>query len=145
MILVLFIAYHSHNYPNKNKLVNIEELLLPINLTILYAALYQNSERIFCIVTNVMISLAFIPFCTIVLYHFLMYTCYCNIVGALQTTKQAIMKYFTKSNKSQNSNYQQLLDIPDSGGSRISKREVSLQHKCTTRPYLHDNRAQQLS
>ena len=113
MILVIFIAYHSHNYPHKNKLVNIQELFLLLNLAIMYAASYQSSESIFCIVTNVMISLAFIQFCTIVLYHFLMYTCHCNIVGTLQTTKQAIMKYFTKSNKSQNSNYQQLLDIPE--------------------------------
>ena len=113
MILVLFIAYHSHNYPHKNKLVNIQELLLLINLTIMYAASYQSSESIFCIVTNVMISLAFIQFCLMVLYHFLMYTCHCNIVCTLQIMKRAIMKYFTKDNKSQNSNYQQLLCIPE--------------------------------
>ena len=113
MILVLFIAYHSHTYPHKNKLVNIQELFLLLNLTIMYAASYQCSESVFSIVTNIMISLAFIQFCTIVLYHFLMYTYHCNIVSTLQNMEQAIMKYFTKDNKSQNSNHQTFLDIPE--------------------------------
>ena len=113
MILVLFNAYHSPTYPHKNKLVNLQELLLLINLTIMYAASYQSSERIFCIVTNVMISLTFIQFCTIVLYHFLTYTCHCNIVGTLKTMEQAIIKYFTKCNKAQASNHHELLDIPE--------------------------------
>ena len=113
MILVLFIAYQSHTYPYKNKLVNVQELLLLINLTIMYAASYQCSDNVFSIVTNVMISLAFIQLCTIVLYHFLTYTCHCNIVSSVQTMQHAIMKYFKRSNKSQNSNYHELLDIPD--------------------------------
>ena len=113
MILVLFNAYHSHTNPHKNKLVNVQELLLLINLTIMYAASYQCSESVFSIVTNVMISLAFIQFCIIMLYHFLTYTCHFNIVNTLQTIEQAIIKYFTKSKKSQNSNYHELLDIPE--------------------------------
>ena len=113
MILVLFNAYHSHTYPHKNKLVNVQELLLLINLTIMYAASYHCSESVYSIVTNVMISLAFIQFCVIMLYHFLTYTCHCNIVSTMQTMQQAIMKYFTKSKKSQNSNYHELLDIPE--------------------------------
>ena len=113
MILVLFNAYHSHTYPHNNKLINIQELLLLINLTIMYAASYHCSESVYSIVTNVMISLAFIQFCIIMLYHFLTYTCHCNIVSTMQTMQQAIMKYFTKSKKSQNSNYHELLDIPE--------------------------------
>ena len=54
--------------------MNIQEMLQLINLTIMYAVSYQNSENIFSIVTNIMISLGFIQFCTIVLYHFLTYT-----------------------------------------------------------------------
>ena len=113
LILVLFIAYHSCTYPHKNKLVNIQELLLLLNLTIMYAVSYQYSESVFYTVTNIMITLSFIQFFTTVLYHFLTYTCHCNIVGTLQTIEQGIKKYFTKSNKSQNLNYHELLDIPE--------------------------------
>ena len=60
-----------------------------------------------------MISLAFVQFSIIVLYHFLTYTCHCNVVSSLQTMEQIVMKYFTKSNKSQNSNDYVLLDIPE--------------------------------
>ena len=113
MILVVFIAYHSHTYPYKNKLVNVQELLLLINLTIMYAASYHYSESVFSVVTNVMISLALLQFCIIVLYHFLTYTCHCNKLSTLQTMQQAIVKRFTKSKKSQNSNNNELLDIPE--------------------------------
>ena len=114
MILVLFTGYHGYIHPNKSKLVNIQELLLLINLTILYAISYQGSDSVFCIVTNVMISLAFIQFCTIVLYHFLTYTCHCNVVTLLQAGKQKIMKYFLpKENKWENLNDLELLDIPE--------------------------------
>ena len=38
-------------------------------------------------VTNVMISFAFVQLLMIVLYHFLSYTCQCNTAGLLQTLK----------------------------------------------------------
>ena len=66
MLLMIFSIYNGRIYPHKNKLVNIQELLLLLNLTIMYAVSYQCSESIFSIVTNVMISLAFIQFCMIV-------------------------------------------------------------------------------
>ena len=114
MILVPFTGYHGYIHPNKNKLVNIQELLLLINLTILYAISYQGSESVYYIVTNVMISLAFIQFCTIVLYHFLTYTCQCNVVTMLQAGKQKIMKYFSlEKDICQNLNNLELLDIPE--------------------------------
>ena len=114
MILVPFTGYHGYIHPNKNKLVNIQELLLLINLTILYAVSYQGSESVYYIVTNFMISLAFIQFCTIVLYHFLTYTCQCNVVTMLQAGKQKIMKYFSlEKDICQNLNNLELLDIPE--------------------------------
>ena len=61
-ILVLFTAYHGYTHPHKNKLVNIQELLLLVNLTIVYAASYYYSENVFAVVTNVMFSLATIQF-----------------------------------------------------------------------------------
>ena len=60
MILVLFTGYQGYIHPNKSKLVNIQELLLLINVTIMYAVSYQGRESVFSILTNVMISLAFI-------------------------------------------------------------------------------------
>ena len=113
IILVISTGYHGYTRPYKNKLVNIQELLLLINLAIMYAVSYQSNESVFSIVTNVMISLAFIQFCTIVLYHFLTYTCHCNVVIMFQTRKQKILEYFRKSNISQNLYDHELLDIPE--------------------------------
>jgi len=47
MILVLFTGYHGYTHPNKSKLVNIQELLLHINLTLIYAVSYQGSDGVF--------------------------------------------------------------------------------------------------
>ena len=82
----------------------------------MYAVSYQSNESIFFIVTNVMISLAFIQFCTIVLYHFLTYTCTChwNFVIMFQTVKQKMLKCIKKSNIShENLHQHELLDIPE--------------------------------
>ena len=111
MILVLFTGCHGYIRPNKSKLVNLQELILLINLTMLYAASYQCSDSTFSTIANVMISLAIIQFIIIVLYHFLTYTCHCNIVIMLQTAKEKIMKYNLKNNRSQNTLY--MLDIPE--------------------------------
>jgi len=113
MILVLFTAYHGYTRPSKNKLVNIQELLLLINLSIMYAVSYQSSYGVFSIVTNAMISLAFIQFCAIVLYHFLTYTCHCNVVIMFQSGKQKMMNIYFKKRECQDSNYLHLLDIPE--------------------------------
>ena len=113
MIIVIFTGYHGHAYPHKNKLVNIQELLLLLNLTIMYAVSYQYSESVFSIVTNIMISLAFIQFCTIVLYHFLIYTCHSNVVIMLQVGKEMMIKYCTKSNEHQNAYDVRMLNIPE--------------------------------
>ena len=113
VILVLFSGYHGYTRPHKNRLVNIQELLLLLNLTIMYAVSYQSSESIFSIVTNVMISFVFIQFCTIVLYHSLTYTCHWDFMILLQMGKQKVLKYFRRSNISQENRYQhELLDIP---------------------------------
>ena len=42
-----------------------------------------------------MISLALFQFCTIVFYHFLTYTCHCNVVTTLKTGKKRLMKLCT--------------------------------------------------
>ena len=61
------------------------------------AVSYQGSERIFSIATNFMISLAFIQLFAIVFYHFLTYTCRCNVVILLQNLKRKLMKLGCKS------------------------------------------------
>ena len=109
LILIFFTAYHGYTHLYKNKPVNIQELLLLINLTMMYAVSYQNSENVFSVALNVLISLAFVQFCTTALYHFLTYTCHCDIVSKLTS----VLKYITKKNKSESLNYLELLDIPE--------------------------------
>ena len=94
IILIIFACYFGYIQPYKNKAVNTQEFLLLANLIILHAiSPYQNiNKSIFIIITNVMISLAFIQFCTILLCHFLIYTCHCNIVIILETLKKKMMK-----------------------------------------------------
>ena len=84
VILVLFTGYHGYTHPNRNKLVNIQELSLLSNLTILYAASYHSNSELFSMVSNVMISLALFQFCAIILYHFLTHTCHCDVVVVLR-------------------------------------------------------------
>ena len=93
MILVVFATCHGYIRPNINKVVNIHELLLLINLTITYAVSYYSSNNIFSLVTNIMISLAFIQFSIIVLYHFLTYTCHLNVLTAFYTLNENAMRF----------------------------------------------------
>ena len=117
IILIIFACYFGYIQPYKNKAVNIQELLLLANLTILYAvSSYQNiNNGIFITVTNVMISLAFIHFCIILLCHFLTYTCRYNVVIILVTLKEKLMKLciLKKSTNKQHYNIISLLDIPE--------------------------------
>ena len=80
MILIVFSTCHGYIKPNKSKVVNFHEFLLLINLTIMYAVSYYSSSNVFSLVTNIMISLAFIQFSIIVLYHFLTYTCHLDVL-----------------------------------------------------------------
>ena len=93
MILVVFATCHNYIQPNKIKVVNIHELLLLINLTIRYAVSYYSSSNVFSLVTNIMISLAFIQFSTIVLYHFLTYTCHLNVLTTLHILRENAMRF----------------------------------------------------
>ena len=62
IILVLYIGYYGYVYPNKYRLVHIQELLLLVNLITIHAISYQDSYTIFSVVTNLMISVAFFNF-----------------------------------------------------------------------------------
>ena len=114
-ILIIFACHFGYTRPHKNKAVNTQELLLLANLTILHAiSSYQIiNNRIFIIVTNVTIGLAFIQFCTILLCHFLIYTCHCNVVIISVTLKEKLMKLCSRRKPDDHSNEISLLNIPD--------------------------------
>ena len=112
MLLIIFSICSGCIYPYKNKLVNIQELLLLINLTIMYAVSYQYSKIVFSIVINIMISLAFIQFCAILLYHFLTYTCHYDVEIALKTLRHKLLNLHNKSHSKDTFDVE-LLNIPD--------------------------------
>ena len=107
IILVVFTSYFGYIQPYKNRVVNVQELLVLVNLTILHVA-YKYS-----IFTSVMISLAFIQFSTIVLYHFLVYICHCNVVDILVMLKESIMKMCRLRRIDNGVNEVSLLNIPE--------------------------------
>ena len=90
--LIIFANFHGYIHPNKNKVINIQELLLLLNITILYAVSYYCSGSVFSLVTNIMISLALIQFLIIVLVHFLTYTCNYDVTGSLHSLWKNIMR-----------------------------------------------------
>ena len=94
-------------------MVDIQEFLLLINLTMMYAVSYHSNESVFCIVTNVTISLALIQFCALVLHHFLTYTYRCNTAIMLQTIKLTMTNLFTNKTECQYLNDANLLEIPE--------------------------------
>ena len=97
-------------HPNKNKLVNTQELLLLLNLSIMYVVSYQGSDQI---VFNVMISLAFVQFCTIVFYHFLTYTCHFSVMAILQTMRDKLTKFLHSKTDDNHQNCIALLNTPE--------------------------------
>ena len=111
MLLIAFSVYSGYVRPNKMKSVNIQELLLLINLTIMYAVSFQDNT--FFIVANTMISLAFVQFAIIISYHFLTYTCHCDIVHMERIVKEKVMKLCKKKPLSHVSNNIALLNIPE--------------------------------
>ena len=112
ILLIIFGFCSGSIFPNKSKVVNIQELLLLLNLTIMYAVSYQGG--IFFIVTNVMISVAFVQFGAIVMYHFFTYTCHCDATHMLRIAKQKLMtKLCNKRNSSSDLNDIALLNIPE--------------------------------
>ena len=108
IILVIFTGYYGYLQPNKNKIVNFQELSLLINLTILYAVSVRENKKIFSIIPNIMISLALIQFGIIAVGHFVIYTCHCKFF-----IKKKLFEKFSKKKSNQNSFEVALLDIPE--------------------------------
>ena len=78
VVLLLFIICFRSINPNKVSLVNFQELIVLVNINIIFVAHLYDYHGMYY-VTNLMIGLAFIHFCMIVLYHFLTYACHCNV------------------------------------------------------------------
>ena len=108
IILVLFSICYGYLQPNKNKLINIQELSLLANLIIMYVVAILNSENIFSVVINLMISVAFIQFCIIILCHFLTYTFHCNAA-----IKENLVKLWNRRKSNHCSYDVTLLNIPE--------------------------------
>ena len=108
IILVIFTGYYGYFKPNISKIVTFQELSTLINLTITYAVSIQEDEKIFSIITNVMMSLVFLQFSTIILCHFLVYTFHCSFA-----IKEKLMILFTRKKSNHSSFNVALLDIPE--------------------------------
>ena len=110
VILVIFSAFYGYIRPNKNKLVNIQELLLLTNLTIMHVASILNSKNIFSVIINIMIGFGFLQFCIIIICHFFLYSFHCNVAS-----KEHMMKLWRRK-KSKYFSYESditLLNISD--------------------------------
>ena len=110
IILVIYTSIFGYIRPNKNKLANLQELLLLLNVTIIHVASIQSSDFIFYFVINLMIGIAFIQLCFILLFHFLTYTCHFNMENALQYIKKKLAKCPNNDHHSINI---ALLNIPE--------------------------------
>ena len=108
VVLLLFIACFRSINPNKVNLVNIQELILLININITFVVnLYDYHGT----VTSLMVGFAFIQFSIIVLYHFLTYTCQCNVDNTLMIIKTKAMKCCKNDNH--RTRLVEMLDIPE--------------------------------
>ena len=107
IILVLFSICYGYIRPNKNKLINIQELSLLVNLTIMHIVSVLNSENVFSVVINLMICCAFVQFCIIILCHLLTYTFHYNV-----TIKKSLVKLWNRK-KPSGSYDVALLNIPE--------------------------------
>ena len=108
IILVVFTSYHGFLRPNKNTVINFMGLSILVNLTIVYAASIQENERIFSVITNVMMSLALLQFSIIVIGHILVHTFHCKF-----SIKEKLMILINKRKSNHRPFNIALLDIPE--------------------------------
>ena len=112
LILITFTALNGYIQPNKNHLINTQELLLLVNLSIMYTTAASHP----CwgnIVLNVMVSIAFLQFCGIVLMHFFIYVCKCSTGITVQSAKRKVLKFCCMKIKNPQPYDVKLLNIPE--------------------------------
>ena len=108
-ILILFSICYGYLQPNKIKLINIQELSLLANLTIIHVVSVMNSEDVFSVVVNLMICCAFTQFCLVILCHFIIHTFHHNF-----SIKENLMKLWKRRKSNHDSYYDiALLNIPE--------------------------------
>ena len=114
MLLVIFSITTGYVQPYKKKFVNIQELLLLTNISILYGtgASYETSGTIFFITNNFMIASSLLHFCAIMLYHFFTYTYHCSVIIMLQGSVKKLAGLLSHKRQIQ-ANGIWLLDIPE--------------------------------
>ena len=87
VFLVIFGLASGYIQPYKKRFQNIQELFLLTNLTILYgiAACYHNynTDVTFSITANILLTTTLLHFSTIMMCHFLIFTCHCNVIKIL--------------------------------------------------------------
>jgi len=112
MFMVFFTAASGYIQPYKNKFVNMQELGLLINVTMLYGVSIQSNTKLFSITANVMITIILLHFSTIVLIHLFIYTCHCSMM--MMTFKKRLKRllYIGKSDFPMKCDVQ-MLNIPE--------------------------------
>ena len=93
IVLLCYTLSFGYIYPNKNRLVNIQELLILLNLTIIYAVSYQSNNRIFSVFTNIMVVITVVQCCLIILCHILIYALHCDFVNIFKFIARKIQFY----------------------------------------------------
>ena len=96
IVLLCYTLSFGYLYPNRSKIVNIQELLLLLNLTMTYAVSCQSRDKIFSIFTNIMVTTVFIKFCLIILSHIITYSLHCDLISVLKAKTNKIT-WFKKS------------------------------------------------
>ena len=109
IILVIFTSYYGYLQPNKCKMKNFQELLVLINLTILYTISIQENDMIFSIISNAMIGLVLLQFNAIMFYHLFAYTYHCKF----SYIKDQLITLLNRKKLNHHSFDVSLLDIPE--------------------------------
>ena len=111
LVLFFFSICFGYAYPNRNKFVNIHELTLLLNLTIIYAMSYQSSNEIFSAVTNILIAIALTQSCLVIFVHIFVYIFHYDFIAILKVCVANKLERFNKTSRS-TSQYASL-NIPD--------------------------------
>ena len=131
VILIPLLSFYGYICPHKSIFVNIQEYLLLINVTIIYSASYHCSDTISSTITNVMITIALVHFTIILLYHFLTFTCHCNVENMLWDVKEKMIKCCHLKLYTHHREDTMSCEIPEltRGGSRVWKEGGHLAEK----------------
>ena len=109
---------HSYLQPYKNRIINLQEVLLFCNYVILSVLLlFDRGELLNVIVLNVMVRLSFLQFMIIIIYHLHFYVIMRHCATVQNTTRVVWIKlkfcWQRRQNNHNNGNEVIQLQIPD--------------------------------